>query len=409
MYHPENNKYGWENFMKCPNCGSNNCQFISNTITHNSGFGFGDACCGYICLGPIGLLCGLCNMDQETKIKEYWVCQECGTKFSAKDMQKAIEQKKEKTTFVFFKENPDYEINAGQSQLWELFEKYYNEKICGGILEKVVLTKNPSMEDPGLEKLKSDVTTVYGETANILFAVTIGDGICISEDSIVWKGHGVFFNRVQQISCYQNIIYINQSGINFPSEEIADAVFELLQNMLPQKKQIRYQEYKELLHALVNMTKEDCGSELHFSTRPEYAAYVKQTFECCMDRYKQMEPEKYAEYMEIKGQKTQKETKALKVVAIFAVAGGIAGWILGHLGGALLGIFLCGIVPVIVVECLTMTDKWNAYRKQYLPEDLYKLLIEDESTNTEKQGNIDPMYYENYLTDCVTDIETKII
>ena len=56
-----------------------------------------------------------------------------------------------------------------------------------------------------------------------------------------------------------------------------------------------------------------------------------------------------------------------------------------------------------------MTDKWNAYRKQYLPEDLYKLLIEDESTNTEKQGNIDPMYYENYLTDCVTDIETKII
>ena len=43
--------------MKCPNCGSENCQYITTTETHGKGFSASNACCGSILLGPLGVLC----------------------------------------------------------------------------------------------------------------------------------------------------------------------------------------------------------------------------------------------------------------------------------------------------------------------------------------------------------------
>lgn len=64
--------------MKCPKCGSENCFPITESET--KGFGAGNACCGYILFGWIGLLCGLCDTGS-TKIKTYWKCGNCGTNF----------------------------------------------------------------------------------------------------------------------------------------------------------------------------------------------------------------------------------------------------------------------------------------------------------------------------------------
>lgn len=79
--------------MKCPKCGSEHVQFYSTTNTQ--GPSVSSSCCGYILLGPLGLLCGLCGMGSETK--EYWLCQDCGNKFSVDDAQKNMQDEQQKT------------------------------------------------------------------------------------------------------------------------------------------------------------------------------------------------------------------------------------------------------------------------------------------------------------------------
>ncbi len=64
--------------MKCPKCGSEHIQFVSNTSS--KGFSAGNACCGSVMLGPLGLLCGACGAG--TKKEEYWICRGCGNKFA---------------------------------------------------------------------------------------------------------------------------------------------------------------------------------------------------------------------------------------------------------------------------------------------------------------------------------------
>ena len=64
--------------MKCPKCGSENIQFA--TRTSGSPFSTSDSCCGFLLLGPLGILCGLCGSDVSTE--EFWVCRDCGKKFT---------------------------------------------------------------------------------------------------------------------------------------------------------------------------------------------------------------------------------------------------------------------------------------------------------------------------------------
>ncbi|BBF45296.1 hypothetical protein lbkm_4058 [Lachnospiraceae bacterium KM106-2] len=68
--------------MRCPYCNDPNCVILQETESTQKGFGVCKSICGYIILGPIGLLCGLCGMGEGTKkTKHYWVCQRCGRKF----------------------------------------------------------------------------------------------------------------------------------------------------------------------------------------------------------------------------------------------------------------------------------------------------------------------------------------
>ena len=70
--------------MICPNCESENCHFVSQT--YSSGGDLSSACCGLLLLGPIGILCSWCGAGEKTK--EFWVCDNCGTKF-----QRGLEKK----------------------------------------------------------------------------------------------------------------------------------------------------------------------------------------------------------------------------------------------------------------------------------------------------------------------------
>ena len=74
--------------MKCPKCGHTNCHYVSNTISTAKGFDVCNALCGSICLGPVGLLCGACGAGKvNTKVDEYWICNDCGAKFHAAEVK----------------------------------------------------------------------------------------------------------------------------------------------------------------------------------------------------------------------------------------------------------------------------------------------------------------------------------
>ena len=78
-------------FMKCPKCGSENIQFA--TRTSGSPFSASDSCCGFLLLGPLGILCGLCGSDVSTE--EFWVCRDCGKKFTEADVKAKEKEERE--------------------------------------------------------------------------------------------------------------------------------------------------------------------------------------------------------------------------------------------------------------------------------------------------------------------------
>ena len=73
----------------CPKCHSYDLDTTSETETKISGggYGFGSGCCGWILLGPIGLLCGFCgrSVKSSSTTREFWKCKSCGHKFRDPD------------------------------------------------------------------------------------------------------------------------------------------------------------------------------------------------------------------------------------------------------------------------------------------------------------------------------------
>lgn len=387
--------------MKCPNCGGDNCQFITSSETDSKFFSAGDACCGYVCLGPLGLLCGLCDSGSSTTTQEYWICNECGTKFSAREAQKNMErieaEKKQKTTFVFYKESPALEEKRAQSEIWKKFDDYYQKKIVGGILESYIVRENPSAIDARLERIKEMNAAVFGETANIMFVVMDGAGFCVAEDCIVWRGAVITFQRIQEINGFGSSIYINQICMSFSSKEVARAFFDLLCVLQPTKQGRFYESYEELLQKLQSLQKQKNDSQVHYSTQKEYAEYVKTVLEQCMESFRQNEPMAYAEYEKVKQKRDNLENNLLKVCGVIAIVGAIIGFIEMGGVGIILGAIVFGVVSAIAVELFITIKKGNADEK-YLPNEIYAIIEEDERTNLKKTGEISPLFYKEYLS-----------
>lgn len=114
--------------MRCPNCGCENAQFV--TKESGKDYSVSDGCCGYMFLGPLGLLCGACGNEKTTE--EFWVCTSCGSKFTEAESRSAIkeEAKAEETKKTCNK----YKKELGEHSL-EYFKEEYKatQKKCEAV------------------------------------------------------------------------------------------------------------------------------------------------------------------------------------------------------------------------------------------------------------------------------------
>lgn len=69
--------------ITCKRCGSPNLMPISEVSSKGKDFNAGDACCGALLCGPLGLLCGASGKGRQISSTVYWICKDCGKKFKA--------------------------------------------------------------------------------------------------------------------------------------------------------------------------------------------------------------------------------------------------------------------------------------------------------------------------------------
>lgn len=101
--------------LKCPKCGSEDIQFATSTSTN--GVSAGDACCGYMLLGPLGLLCGLAGAGESTT-SEFWVCHSCGAKFKADEARNAQSKRlRDKATYEALLQDAPEDLDERQRQI----------------------------------------------------------------------------------------------------------------------------------------------------------------------------------------------------------------------------------------------------------------------------------------------------
>ncbi|MGN0244235.1 MAG: hypothetical protein ACI4CT_09275 [Lachnospiraceae bacterium] len=79
---PNNSEKNISGGIQCPVCGSNHLQAVSESNTTGGGYNAGNGCCGYILLGPLGILCGACGSKTKTTNRTFFVCMDCGNKFA---------------------------------------------------------------------------------------------------------------------------------------------------------------------------------------------------------------------------------------------------------------------------------------------------------------------------------------
>lgn len=386
--------------MKCPNCGGENCQFITSTNTNTNLFSAGDACCGTVLLGPIGMLCGLCGAGSETETKEYWVCNTCGSKFTAEEVREHLKQVEEErktyTNFTFlFEESTEQVLKL---EAYQKFEKYYNDVIKGSPIELMVLVQKPIIANEVYERLKRENVTIFGQEAKILFAICDREGCCATQQTLVWKGYAMPFQLVKEINCYGNSIYINQNCMNFSTPEIAGLVFELFCNLLPDKRGTVYREYEELLQRVQTLEKGKNDIATHFSSQQVYADYVKKTYTECMEYMKRTNPADYTKYKETDNKRNKILEVGVTASMICGVIAGIIGWIDSGFGGFVKGAFFFGICPIAILFICCISKQWNSYQEELLPHEIYVALKEDEKSNLDKEGVIVPDIYKKYKT-----------
>ncbi len=68
--------------MKCPKCGNNYCDMVSDKKTTGTDYSICRGILGEMLFGSSGFICGMSD-SRNTNVEAYWVCKKCGYKFKA--------------------------------------------------------------------------------------------------------------------------------------------------------------------------------------------------------------------------------------------------------------------------------------------------------------------------------------
>lgn len=381
--------------MKCPKCGSTNCHMtISNNTkvhTRSHGYGFLSGCCGWLIMGPVGLLCGLCGSRRshswtETKQKEYWVCQECGAKFTASES--------EKSTFVpakfYFDHSNDF-LEYQENPLIKKFVKMYAEKwSTSQVGSDLIIRKNGNER---FEKHKNLCEAGWFENMPIIFAWEEQTGVILTVRSIIIDTVCLTLDNVKHIAIQSNTIYIESFCIRFLNPQKAELFYQMLQDLFEDMEfeYCEFEEYTGLLNYLQNLPESKLiNQSAHFSSQEEYAKFVRNLTEQGLETLKERRPRHYQNYIQAKEDKDKLTTPAtvmliVQIIAIFLLhllnKGFLNAILFTTLWGGLL-IFICSIYFAVVEK------GFKKKTAEYLPKELKALIQENENTNIAKTGAI---------------------
>lgn len=398
--------------MKCPKCGSENCQFHTKTELKGSLFSLKDACCGSICLGPLGILCGLCGTSIDTTTKEFWVCNDCGNQFKAGgilyDIKNSLEtssdpdikeQKKQMIKFIF--ENEENYIQYTENEMVQRFEQIIESGRHAGCMEKIIYQDDDLTKYSKLLKkyaryslVRDNVLFIFGKDNNII--VTL-QGIYAGEAFYRYQNNGAIIS-------YENNIYFNQICIKFDSEEEKEDLFSLLMEILPEENFCKEYEFENLLRILQGLPDQSYLNENHFRSQKNYAGYVNKLRKEKLREYISNSRNKklYREYKSIHEKREKEENLITAVGIVISIIVAIRYWIVeSWLSGLVVGVIGMA-VSMIIVAVITESKKWNRYKDEFLPEKLILLL--DESESSVKTGKIKPDDYQEDFSESYKDV-----
>lgn len=379
--------------MKCPNCGSENCQYITTTETHGKGFSASNACCGSILLGPLGVLCGACGTGVHSTTHEYWVCNTCGRRFNQYEAKKVMEDEVRKIKeFVFYKE-----VQAKTANTDEHYETRLGEKIKEGtalyldsvFAKEEIIKTNPVVEDKRLEAIKYGIVEALdkNELVHMIFP----------DERIVFAEKGIIYNNFNyglptQIRLYKNYVYLGQCYITMPTEQKAEALYKFIKYISTGVKtegSDRKTDYLVLLSELQALPAEDSQKIEHFSSQPEYTEYVNTVRENSFEKFKKVDSVAYQKYEELEVKNDElmdRLTDYAKWMLCVAVGVGIVIWMKDGIASGIVAA-LMEVVVYIVYACYK-SCRVTYEQDKYVPQYINAVVEEGKRNNYDKKGTI---------------------
>lgn len=379
--------------MKCPNCGSENCQYITTTETHGKGFSASNACCGSILLGPLGVLCGACGTGVHSTTHEYWICNTCGRRFNQYEAKKVMEDEVRKIKeFVFYKE-----VQAKTANTDEHYETSLGEKIKEGtalyldsvFAKEEIIKTNPVVEDKRLEAIKYGIVEALdkNELVHMIFP----------DERIVFAEKGIIYNNFNyglptQIRLYKNYVYLGQCYITMPTEQKAEALYKFIKYISTGVKtegSDRKTDYLVLLSELQALPAEDSQKIEHFSSQPEYTEYVNTVRENSFEKFKKVDSVAYQKYEELEVKNDElmdRLTDYAKWMLCVAVGVGIVIWMREGIASGIVAA-LMEVVVYIVYACYK-SCRVTYEQDKYVPQYINVVVEEGKRNNYDKKGTI---------------------
>ncbi len=380
--------------MRCPKCGSTDCQvFVTNNVKMHSstkGFGGGKACCGFMMLGPLGVLCGMCGAGKsktwsEEEQKEFWICQNCGSKFTQMDAKYAP------VPVRFYLDNANEFAEYENDPVVQRFIKNYSKDWRMSVLGDDMIVRQSS--DKKFLKHKDSCEEKWFEGTPLLFAVEDGTGVIVTGKDIIIDTVRFAFRDISHVAIQAATIYIDTYCIRFSSISKAEKFLEILKIILGSG-EIHYKEYasyEKLLAYLQDIQNQGNTSKAaHFSSQPEYEGFVRKLTEKGLEKVRQERPQHYRNYMQAEQDEKMLRMPALaayviQLILIFLIRIMFVGF-----WNAVFNIVMWGAIlgaALFFYDSKTETQ-FEEEKGRYLSPELLSLITENKLSTLQKTGSI---------------------